>query len=350
MESIAKLVSGRAAPDISDTASDEMNRFCKATFIMLIALAQGAVAVAQSSTPNMANLPLPAVLGGWPTSQKIEGVPEFRQHTLKLEDVPHATGPRESLCNGKDLSQFTPWLGYAHGGMFPEGAADKPLGETGIGDVFRVVQEDGGPAIYITGRVWGSINTKRELGNYHLSLWYKFGKQWNPDIPPNSGVLYHSYGSYGAFAGTWLSSLEFEVMSRLTGMLAVVGRELDMQIPIGEGPDAGVYTGAKDFRFMPGGKQAEIRMPTPVKQHSDAERPLGQWNKLDLYVAGDAAVHVVNDVPVMAISHIALRGSDGILRPLTKGRIQLQSEGTEVYMRDVWIEPIRSVPKVVSTD
>ena len=58
----------------------------------------------------------------------------------------------------------------------------------------------------------------------------------------------------------------------------------------------------------------------------------------------------MNDVPVMAISHIALRGNDGVLRPLTKGRIQLQSEGTEVYMREVWIEPIRSVPKVVATD
>jgi hypothetical protein len=326
-----------------------MSGFRKATF-MLAALVQGGFAFAESATPNMANLPLPAVLGGWPTPQKIEGVPEFHPHTLKLENVPKATGPREALFNGKDLSQFTPWLGYAHGGMFPKTPNDKPLGETGIGDVFRVVQEDGVPAIYITGKVWGSINTRRELGNYHLSLWYKFGKQWNPSIPANSGVLYHSYGPYGAFAGSWMSSLEFEVMPRLTGMLAEVGRELNMQIPIGEGSEAGVYSGARDFRFMPGGKQTEIRMPTPIKQHSDAERPFGQWNKLDLYVAGDRAVHVVNDVPVMAISHIALRGNDGALRALTKGRIQLQSEGTEVYMREVWIEPIRSVPKVVATD
>jgi hypothetical protein len=99
---------------------------------------------------------------------------------------------------------------------------------------------------------------------------------------------------------------------------------------------------------MPGGKRTTVRTPTPVRPVKNVERPAGQWNKLDLYAAGDAAVQVVNDVPAMAISKITVQGADGVSRPLTHGLIQLQSEGSEIYIRDIWIEPIRSVPRVVA--
>jgi Domain of Unknown Function (DUF1080) len=312
------------------------------------ALTGSALAFSKTDNPNMANLALPWVAGGWPAQQQIEGVPDYHEMTPRLVNIPHATGRRVSLFNGKDLNHFTPYLGYAKGGMFPSTPDEQPLGETGIGEVFKPVKVDGKNAIYLSGKVWGSINTKRDLGNYHLQLWYKFGRRWMPDLPENSGVLYHSHGPYGVFAHTWMSSIEFEIMTGLTGSLDMVGSDISAQTELAKGPGPGLYGLKDNFYFMPGGKPTEVRMPTPVRQAKMVEHPTGEWNKIDLYVADDAAVQVVNDVPVMVLTKITETGPDGVRRPLTHGRIQLQSEGTEVYMRDIWFEPIRSVPKVVA--
>jgi hypothetical protein len=78
-----------------------------------------------------------------------------------------------------------------------------------------------------------------------------------------------------------------------------------------------------------------------VEAYSDAEKPAGEWNTLDLYVLGDRAVHVVNGVPVMEVHDLKADG-----RPLTHGAIQLQSEGAETFFRDIVLEPITTLPTV----
>ncbi len=249
------------------------------------------------------------------------------------------------MFNGRDLGEFTPWLGYANGTMFPSDEHDQPLGEQGIGDQFKVVDEEGAPAIYIVGKVWGSINTRRDLGNYHLHLQFKYGRRWTERDVENSGVLFHSYGPYGAFSGTWMSAIEFEMQTGLLGMMVPIGRDITTEVELGKAPGPGIF-GGDDFHYMKGGRAVVVRLPTPVRQARDAEKPLGQWNELDLYAAGDRAVFVVNGTPVMALSHIALTGKDGRSHPLTHGRVQLESEGAEVYMRDLWYEPIGRVPGV----
>lgn len=309
-----------------------------------LAFVLGAPAFATDTGPPP-GVRLPAVLGGFPPPQAITGVPDAHPRPLRLAGVPKASGPRVLLFNGTDLSEFTPWLGYANGTMFPTDEHDRPLGERGIGDQFRVVQEEGAPAIYIVGKVWGSINTRRDLGDYHLHLQFKYGRQWMAD-PPNSGVLFHSYGPYGAFAGTWMSAIEFEMQTGALGLMIPIGRDVTTQVELGKAPGPGLF-GGDNLQYYPGGKAATVRLPTPVRQGVEGEKPLGQWNELDLYAAGDRAVFVVNGLPVMALSHIALVGGDGASHPLTHGRVQLESEGAEVYLRDLWYEPIASVPEVV---
>ena len=155
--------------------------------VALLSLAFAPLAIAQtpSAPPGVR---IPEIAGGFPLPQHLEGVPAFHAQSLRLAKIPAPSGPRVKLFNGKDLNNFTPWLGYANGSMFPASADDKPLGETGVGDIFSVVSEEGAPAIYISGKVWGSLNTTQEYGNYHLSLRYKFRKQWGTE-PPNTGVL-----------------------------------------------------------------------------------------------------------------------------------------------------------------
>lgn len=275
-----------------------------------------------------------------PVAPVIPDVPVFRAATLQLADLPRPTGPVRRLFNGHDFAGLEPWLGYDDPALtytFPQQA---PLGSTGLGDVFKVVDVDGAPVILVTGRIWGALLTP-DLGNVHLRLYYKWGAATLPGAVRNSGILYHSHGPLGGFMGTWMNSVEFDMMPPNTGMAVPVGDVVRYRTEIGE-------DGPGFYRYMPGGKSVTVGFPTWVHTMRDAERPSGEWNQLDLYLAGDRSVHVVNGVPVLALSELALVGKDGVSHPLTHGRIQLQSEGWEIYLRDITVEPIEKVPRVVA--
>ena len=69
----------------------------------------------------------------------------------------------------------------------------------------------------------------------------------------------------------------------------------------------------------------------------------GEWNTLDLYCHGDTIVQVVNGRVMMNVYHLG-QADNGKVRPLTKGRIQLQSEGAEVFYKAVKIRPLTGIP------
>jgi hypothetical protein len=265
---------------------------------------------------------------------------------LALTDVPKAAGPATSLFNGHDLSDWNAWLGYADPALTYKRPPVAPLGASPLAaEIFKVVVEDGRPAIYVNGKTWGSLVHKGDFRDYHLRLQYKWGKgRWVPreTQAPNNGLLYHSHGAPGLVWGTWSQSVEFEIMTGSIGMV----------VPVGEAISA--TTNAVDdpalippkLRFAPNGRVQTTKGGTAnwnVEAYSDAEKPTGEWNTLDLYVLGDRAIHVVNGVPVMEVRDLKADG-----RPLTHGAIQLQSEGAETFFRDIVLEPITSLPKVVA--
>jgi hypothetical protein len=51
----------------------------------------------------------------------------------------------------------------------------------------------------------------------------------------------------------------------------------------------------------------------------------------------------MNGVVVMRLYH-SQQSDNGILAPLKGGKIQLQSEGCEVYYRSLIVEPIERIP------
>ncbi len=279
-------------------------------------------------------------------ARAVAGDPPYRPQTLSLTGVPRPAGPSTRLFNGRDLAGWEPWLGYRDPGKTYASPSEAPLGPGGAGDVFKVVEEDGRPALYVSGKTWGSLVHTGDHANYHLRLQYKWGPgRWPPreKQPPNNGLLYHTHGPRGSVFGTWSPSVEFEIMEGSTGMAVRVGenvrprtfaaRDTTLSYPM--------------RRFMLGGREVEIVSPAwNVEAARDAERPAGEWNTLDLYVLGARAVHVVNGVPVMALHDIATVDGDGRRTPLTHGRIQLQSEGAETYFRDIVLTPIDRLPEV----
>lgn len=76
---------------------------------------------------------------------------------------------------------------------------------------------------------------------------------------------------------------------------------------------------------------------------ADVEVPHGEWNTLDLVCLGDTSIHMVNGQVVMRL-HDAQRLDGGAPAPLTSGQISLQTEGAEVYYRDIEIQPITAIP------
>ncbi len=219
----------------------------------------------------------------------------------------------------------------------------------GKGDVFAMVTEEGAPALRVSGVTWGSLIHSGDFANYHLRLDYKWsGKRHAPRRrqPENNGLLYHSHGSPGAVWGTWSRSVEFEIMTGSVGMAVPVGEGLSVTSSVAIDPSII----APRQRFMAGAAEGKAVGNTDnwnVENNFNADRPVGQWNTLDLYVVGNHAIHVVNGVPVMEVWGICEPESGGgACVPLTHGAIQLQSEGAETFFRNIILEPIARLPVI----
>ena len=270
--------------------------------------------------------------------------PALAAPALTLTQVPKAAGPAVSLFNGQDLNDWSAWLGYRDPALTYKHPAIAPIGATAeSARIFKVVQEDGRPALYVNGKTWGSLVHKGDFRDYHLRLQYKWGPgRWAPreTLPPNNGLLYHSHGAPGAVFGTWSRSMEFEIMQGSVGMVVRVGDPVSATVSAVDDPSLI----EPKLRFAPGGRDVTVATPNwNVEAAVDAEKPPGEWNTLDLYVLGDRAIHVVNGVPVMEVRGIRAEG-----QPLTHGAIQLQSEGAETFFRDIVLEPITALPKIVA--
>ena len=80
-----------------------------------------------------------------------------------------------------------------------------------------------------------------------------------------------------------------------------------------------------------------------ISIRQSAENPVGEWNTIEIYCVGQESVHVVNGKVVMRTSNIQYE-KDGQMVPLTGGRLQLQSEGGELFVKSVEIMPIKEIP------
>ncbi|HWU79667.1 MAG TPA: DUF1080 domain-containing protein, partial [Caulobacter sp.] len=265
---------------------------------------------------------------------------------LVLTDVPSSAGPATSLFNGKDLENWDAWLGYADPTLTYKRPPVSPIGASAqSADIFKVVVEDGRPALYVNGKTWGGLVHKGDFRDYHLRLQYKWGKgRWAPreTQAPNNGLLYHTHGAPGMVWGTWSQAVEFEIMTGSVGMVVPVGEAISAEALAVDDPTLI----APKLRFSPTGRATTAKGGTAnwnIEAYGDAEKPAGEWNTLDLYVLGDRAVHVVNGVPVMEVRDLKADG-----KPLTHGAVQLQSEGAETFFRDIVLEPITALPKVVA--
>jgi hypothetical protein len=260
-----------------------------------------------------------------------------------------------SLWNGKDLDGWTTWMRQPEPGSDVPGltrdADGKYTEPIGSGrdplKVFTVNSDiDGRSAIRISGEVFGELRTKRTFKDYHLKLQFKWGeKKWpprdKPDTRRDSGLLYHVHAVPGADGRTWARSIELQIQEHDVGDLYAVGSAIAVRAKARPDtkPTLYDYDPAGEWTFFSQSQGASGRC---IKQ-PDNEKPTGEWNTVELIAFHDDSIHIVNGKVVMRL-HGPVRIDADLPTPVTSGPIILQSEGAEVFYRDIQIRPITAIP------
>ena len=242
-----------------------------------------------------------------------------------------AQSDMKQLFNGKDLEGWETYVGPKEKGGTPIGLNVDPM------KIFTITKVDGAMVLHISGEINASIATKKEYKNYHIRMVFKWGDKMYTQF--NSGLLYHSYGEFGAGLGVWMSSHELQLCTKKMGDSYCMGKSY-FEIPVVKSSDGKTYT------FSPTGEKTTFgqgQTAANATKAVDFENPKGEWNVIDLYCYGRTSVHVVNNGVAM-VNYNSGKIENGKVLPLTQGKIQIQSEGGELFVKSLEIESIRAIP------
>lgn len=258
-----------------------------------------------------------------------------------------ASDPSRSLFNGRDLEGWESYLAKPSPSTVFPGEKRNAKGEhaeaLGVGhdptNVFTVVKVDGAPAIRISGEIFGTLTSKESFSNYRLRLEMRWGeKKWPPrlDQPRDGGLLYHAKGPWGS-AGAWLPSLELQIQEGDLGDFWGVNARAT--IPARPLEKDWIYDPPSPERLF----SQELGFVRRCIKLANHERPRGEWNTVEVACFENQSWHIVNGVVVMRLKQLGRRDGD-VWQSATSGRVQLQSEGAEWFIRSITLQPIREVP------
>jgi hypothetical protein len=216
------------------------------------------------------------------------------------------------LFDGASFAGWTRYLGKPSAAEAPLGLENDPLG------VYSVVTVEGEPAIRITGEVWGALISDETFCDLRLRAEYRWGELIYPPLNyRDSGIMYLSMGPLGAVnaggpalsdppgSGGFMVSVEYQITPT----------------------DVGSMTGLGPITITPLGRT----VPTEG----------AGWNQVEIAIQGGVVTHSLGGVEVARGSDITITwpevtGAEPV--PLTCGKLQIQSEGAEIFFRNVEIE------------
>ena len=220
-----------------------------------------------------------------------------------------AHGPSVVLFDGRDLSHFDTFIRGRGLNTDPE-------------RVFQVEDR----VIHVSGHEMGYIITKQPFHRFYLRAEFKWGEATfgeRAGQARDSGILYNIQGE----DKVWPRSIEFQIKEGETGDLWMT--------------DGAAVTGADGKRVTgpPGsamnighiGKGPEKNVPGFRNSSGELEKPRGEWNTLEVVVEDKVIRQYVNGI-------LAIVGTDPFP---TEGKILFQSEGAEVFFRDIQLFPLK---------
>ena len=202
-----------------------------------------------------------------------------------------ASQKRVALWNGKD---FSGWKLFV-----PDSRRPHLTGRSvDVHSVWSV--KDG--VIHCRGRPNCYMRTQADYSDYKLHLEWRWVEQ-----PTNSGVLLHASGP----DKVWPRCIESQLKSGNAGDLVLIG-------------GTGISVGGRFIHDV-----SEQYVIVPKKQESSEKAP-GQWNTYDIICRGDTILNYVN-------GELQNKGTSATE---TSGRICLQSEGSPIEFRNIYIESL----------
>jgi hypothetical protein len=204
--------------------------------------------------------------------------------------------------------------------------------------------------IRVSGEVFGCFTTEKEYDNYHLVVEFKWGEKTYPPREKgarDSGILLHCVGEDGAAGGTWMESIECQMIEGGTGDFILVSGKNTPTLKV-EVEKRTTYSGKKTREepyYKPGGEIMSFkggrinwygRDPkwtdtVGFRGKNDVENPVGQWNTLEVICSGATITNILN-------GKVVNKGTDC---SHTKGKILFQSEGAEVFFRRIELLPLK---------
>jgi hypothetical protein len=188
------------------------------------------------------------------------------------------------LFNGKDLSGWTPVLDQA--------GAD-PARTWSVADGL----------LKCTGKPAGYIKTDKDYSDYVLTLEWRWPAG---TVGGNNGVLVHA--STPRALGIWPKSIEVQLFKGNAGDLWVIGTDLDV-------PDEAARKEGRRHKNLTDG----------------SEKPIGEWNRMEIICKGDTLRVKVNGDLVNEATNCSV----------TRGAICLQSEGAPIEFRNIVLTPLK---------
>jgi hypothetical protein len=233
------------------------------------------------------------------------------------------------LFNGKNLTGLSTWL--------KDTQRDDPR------KVFTA--EDG--LLHISGDGYGYVATKQEYRDYHLIVEYRWGSRTDGGKSVrNSGILLHATGADGGAGGSWMPSIECQLAQGCVGdLIPIRGKdESGETVPVRFTSEV-VLVVDKRPRWKQGGQSRtftqgqlwwsnhdpEYKELLDTRGREDVESPVGEWTRVECLCLGDTITIRVNGKTVNSCHNTV---------PVA-GKILLQSEGFELYVRKFELHPLK---------
>ena len=247
-------------------------------------------------------------------------------------DAPRRPDRVTPLFNGRDLAGLTTWLEDAR--------RDDPR------RVFTVAPDG---SLRISGDGFGYVGTARPYRDYRLVVEYRWGERTAGKSVRNSGILLNAVGPDGGVRNTWMPSVEVQLAQGCVGDLVVIRNdpaEVPGATPVrftadsADGPDGhprwraegGAPRTFESGQFWWTRHDPEFGEQLDTRGRDDVESPKGEWTRVECTVDGDRIAVRVNGVLVNECRAVSPAGG---------GRILLQTEGSELFVRAFELHPLR---------
>jgi hypothetical protein len=246
-----------------------------------------------------------------------------------LVSAPVRAAEPVALFDGKDLGKWYTFLR-------DQGKDKDPNG------TFTV--KDG--VLRISGQDFGGLITRDEYADYKLETEWAWGpKVWPPreKTARDSGLLQRCTGADGVVGKTWLEGIQCNMLEGATGDISITGpnKGYAFKAEVEErasGKKTGTYwkEGGTVRDFAPGARLLwSNRDPNwenvlGFRGKNDVEKPVGEWNTLVVTMKADTMSVQLNGVTVSKVTGIGV----------PKGKIMIQSEGSEVLFKKIILTPL----------